>query len=78
MVTGYETPSEASYHKLERLQFDGLARRTWWIMTFLAAVAVVFNPIEALIDRMFGGSDDNDGEETPDYSMAERFPEDEK
>ncbi|HEX8583631.1 MAG TPA: hypothetical protein VF680_04405 [Allosphingosinicella sp.] len=80
-MSDFEAPTEAGYHKIEREQFEGLVRENWWISAVTLAVAIpmaALNPIGALFEWMFSGSDDDDREEAPDYSMAERIPEDEK
>jgi hypothetical protein len=66
--TGYETAG--------RRRFQYLARETTIVVGILTVAAVLSNPVAAFFEWLFSGSDDEDDDEpAPDYSRAERIPE---
>jgi hypothetical protein len=75
-----EEREEAGYEIAERKRFEHLARETTIAVGIVTVAAVLSNPIEAFFGAVFGwifgGDDDGDDEPAPDYSRAERIPED--
>jgi hypothetical protein len=71
---------EAGHEKAERKRFEHLARETTIAVGIVTVAAVLSNPIEAffcaLFGWIFGGEEEGDDEPAPDYSRAERIPED--
>jgi hypothetical protein len=71
---------EAGYEKAERKRFEHLARETTIAVGIVTVAAVFSNPVETffgwIFGGLFGGEEDGDDEPAPDYSRAERIPED--
>ena len=69
--TGFETAG--------RRRFRYLARETTVVVGIVTVAAIVSNPIAAFFEWLFSGNDDereeNDDSPAPDYSRAERIPE---
>jgi hypothetical protein len=79
MAMGIER-EEAGHEKAERRRFESLARETTIAVGIVTTAAVLANPIETFFGwvagLIFGGEDEGDDEPAPDYSRAERIPED--
>ena len=67
---------ETGYEKAGRRRFQYLARETSVAVGIVTVAAIVSNPLVAFLEWLFSGSDDDgDDEPAPDYSRAERIPE---
>jgi hypothetical protein len=79
---GAEVPIEAGYHKLEAQEFRALVREGTIATVAFGMLALALEPLETLFAFLFGWlfggrAEEDDGEAAPDYSMAERIPEEE-
>jgi hypothetical protein len=76
----HEAAALSGDHKIGRQQFRALDRETKLAVGGFTLIALVFEPIETLFSLLFGWLFDRDEEEdeepAPDYSRAERIPED--
>ena len=76
----HEAAALSGHHKIGRQQFRALDRETKLAVGGFTLIALIFEPIETLFGLLFGWlferDDEEDGEPAPDYSRAERIPED--
>ena len=69
---------ETGYERLERRRFEGLVRETGIAVGIFWIAAALYNPVGAVLAWLFvrDGDEDEDDQPAPDYSRAERIPED--
>ena len=76
----HEAAALSGYHKIGRQQFRALDRETKLAVGGFTVIALVFEPLETLFGFLFGWlfdrNEEDGGEPAPDYSRAERIPED--